>query len=146
MEDITGDTTTLSYLRPIIERMMNTMDKSEITITFKQNYRDQWDNNDISAMIKRYFRFLPSKDITEVLLVPEYGNNHNLHYHGLIRGKAKEKSDLKSWMNKRFGRSTITMVRHEERYVEYLLKEQKDSLINDIVYYDYTVEPYKWET
>ena len=117
--------------------MMEHMDSSEITITFKQKWRDSFDNDEILSMFQRYFRFLPLNNLKEILLVPEYGANKNLHFHGLIRGRAKELSSLKGFLNKRFGRSTISMIKYPDSYVEYLLKEQKETDLEDIIHHKY---------
>lgn len=132
-----GDTTTLSYLRPIMERMLEHLDSSEITITFKQIYRDNLDNDEIIKLIKRYFRFLPLNDIRELLLIPEYGQNKNLHFHGIIRGKSKSLSGLKGFLNKRFGRSTISNIKYPDSYINYLLKEQEETDKDDILHIAY---------
>lgn len=132
---------TLSYLRPIMERMIEHTDCSEITITFKQTYRDNFDNEEITNMLKRYFMFVPLQDMKQLLLVPEYGNNSNLHFHGLIRGKKKDMSSLKLFLNKRFGRSTISMVRYPDSYIKYMLKEQDETTdLEDIIIQNNTEE------
>lgn len=132
-----ANTETLSYLRPIIVEMMEHLDASEITVTFKQKWCDSFDNDEILSMFQRYFRFLPLNNLKEILLVPEYGANKNLHFHGIIRGRAKELSSLKGFLNKRFGRSTISMIRSHEDYARYLQKEQDHTDIEDIIHYKY---------
>lgn len=114
----------LSNCRILVDQMVNKMDASEITITFKQKYRDILTNSEISKTIAKYFRFLPLNHIREILLIPEYGTNKNLHYHGIIRGRAASVSELKGFLNRRFGRTTITSIRNTEKYKEYILKEQ----------------------
>lgn len=132
-----GDTNVLSYLRPLMEKMLEYKDSSEITITFKQSWRNDFTNDEIIKFVERYFRFLPLNNLKEVILVPEYGANKNLHFHGIIRGKAKSLSELKGFLNKRFGRSTISNVKYVESYVKYLLKEQEETDPDDIIHMTY---------
>jgi len=130
--------TPLSNCRMMAEKMVNTMDSSEITITFKQKYRDMMTNEEISLIMRKYFRFLPLNHIRELILIPEYGQNKNLHYHGIIRGKASSVSELKGFLNRRFGRTTITTIRNTEQYLKYILKEQTEELsYDDYIYYNY---------
>lgn len=132
----------LSYLRPIMDKMMdNNMDYAEISITFRQKWRDMFNNTELKRMINRYFRFLPLSDIREILLIPEYGDSKNLHYHGIIRGKASELSELKTFLNHRFGRSRIATVRKPEDYKKYMLKEQQGLTdLDEYIYYNYENE------
>jgi len=134
------NTEPLSYLCPLIEGMIEKLDASEVTITFRQSWRDNLQNHEIIRMIERYFRFLPLTYIREVLLVPEYGTNNNLHFHGIIRGKACDLSELKTFLNKRFGRSTICTIRCTEHYAQYLVKEQADTDVEDIIHFKFNNE------
>lgn len=148
---------TLSYCRPIMEQMVSQLDSSEITITFKQTWRDTMDNEDIMRMMKKYFNSIPLNDLRELILVPEYGESLNLHYHGVIRGKLKDVSSLKTFLNRKFGRTEIKNIKYPDSYVKYMLKEQDETDIEDIIYIKYndtqkeprkiTVKkaPIKWE-
>lgn len=140
IKDEGENTDTLSYLRPLIESMVDKLDASEVTITFKQSWRDNLQNHEIIRMIERYFRFLPLTYIREVLLVPEYGANRNLHFHGILRGKVSDMSELKIFLNRRFGRSTISAIQCPAHYGEYIMKEQEDTDINDIIHFKYNNE------
>lgn len=131
--------TTLSNLRSLearVERMVEAKDSAEITITFKQKYRDTWDNDELIIYMKRYFAFMPL-NLKEILLVTEYGDNMNLHFHGILRGTAKDKSTVKSYCNKRIGRTTVSTIRNTQKYKEYLLKEQTRETLKDIIYFNY---------
>lgn len=137
-----GDSKFLSNRRPfvetVIERMANSLDASEVTITFKPTYRVNNTNYEIITFMRRYFRFLPLNLLKEIILLPEYGENKNLHFHGIVRGKASSVSELKGFLNRRFGRSTIATIRQPEKYVKYMLKEQEDIILkDDYIYCDY---------
>lgn len=119
-----------------VERMVEAKDASEITITFKPKYRETWDNDELIIYIKRYFAFMPL-NLKEVVLVTEYGDNLNLHFHGIIRGTSKDKSQLKTYLNKRIGRSTVSTIRNTIKYKEYLLKEQTIDTLKDVIYFDF---------
>lgn len=127
---------TLSNCRTRAERMVNKRDCAEITITFKPKWRDNFDNEEIIVLVRRYFKALPLNDIREVLLIPEYGSNLNIHFHGLIRGRVKDLSTLKGFLNKRLGRSTISSVQLPKNYVDYILKEvvKNETTMKDIIY------------
>lgn len=126
------------FVEKVIERMVNSLDASEVTITFKQTYRNNNTNYEIIAFMRKYFQFLPLNLIKEIILLPEYGENKNLHFHGIIRGKASSVSELKGFLNRRFGRSTIATIRKPENYVKYMLKEQEDIILeDDFIYNDY---------
>jgi len=135
-----GDTNTLSYRRarrdrlvPFIEEFMNDLNISEITITFKECYRQSYDNYFIHRLVEAYFQDLIYKyDIMQVLLIPEYGDNHHLHFHGLIQGGSKDISQILTFLKRRFGRTTIRMVKYPESYKKYLLKEQTKDPLGDI--------------
>ena len=138
-----GDSKPLSNRRPtveyLIDKMVNTLDASEVTITFKPIYRVNNTNLEIINFMRKYFRFLPLNLLREIILIPEYGCNKNLHFHGIIRGKASSVSELKGFLNRRFGRSTISNIRYPEQYQNYLLKEQEEDITEaDYIYYDYS--------
>ena len=125
------------FVENVINRMANSSDASEVTITFKQTYRNNNTNYEIIAFMRKYFRFLPL-NLKEIILLPEYGDNKNLHFHGIIRGKASSVSELKGFLNRRFGRCTIATIRRPENYIKYLLKEQEDIILeDDFIYNDY---------
>ena len=126
------------HIDEIVDTMLEQLDSSEITITFKQKYRDTLTNSEISLMMRKYFRFLPLDHLKEIILIPEYGNNKNLHYHGIIRGKASSVSELKGFLNRRFGRTTITSIRNTENYKKYIFKEQEGpDCTDDYIYCKY---------
>ena len=126
------------HIDEIVDTMLEQLDSSEITITFKPKYRDTLTNGEISSMMRTYFRFLPLNHLKEIILIPEYGNNKNLHYHGIIRGKASSVSELKGFLNRRFGRSTITSIRNTENYKNYIFKEQEGpDCTEEYIYYNY---------
>ena len=58
-----GDSKPLSNRRPtveyLIDKMVNTLDASEVTITFKPIYRVNNTNLEIINFMRKYFRFLP---------------------------------------------------------------------------------------
>lgn len=123
-----------TQLLNIIESLVNDTKTSEITITFRDSFINQFnDMDDIIQTIEHYFKFLPTNTIHKILLVPEYGETSRIHFHGLIRGSRKELSSLLLWLKKRFGRSTISMIKYPERYKDYLLKENP----TEYIYYDY---------
>lgn len=47
------------FVEKTIDRMANSLDASEVTITFKQTYRVNNTNYEIIAFMRKYFRFLP---------------------------------------------------------------------------------------
>lgn len=125
-EDGTKDLIT-SY----INNMIDEDDASEITITFRDQFMSHYENtSEIFHLLKRWLRFLPLSYIREILLVPEYGETNRLHFHGIIRAKAKDKSDLLMFLKKRFGRATITSIRNTQKYKEYMLKEDPEEFIH----------------
>lgn len=126
------------FVEKVIDRMANSLDASEITITFKPTYRVNNTNYEIIAFMRKYFRFLPLNLLKEVIILPEYGENKNLHFHGIIRGKASSVSELKGFLNRRFGRATVSTIRYPDKYIKYLLKEQEDIITkDDYIYNDY---------
>lgn len=107
---------------------------SEISITFKQIYRNTYTNLEIEYLIMKYIDYcIDYFDLDYILLVSEYGESHNLHFHGLIKGNRKNLSEMKLWLNKRWGRSTIKSIQYTESYAKYLMKEQD----NITEYYKY---------
>lgn len=114
------------WLEMTVEDMLEKHDSSEITITFKQKWRDQFNNDEIHAFLKEYFLKNDIFDYKEIILFREFGDNLNMHYHGIVRGLASKKSQLKTWLNRRLGFTFIRMVRNTERYKNYLFKEQLD--------------------
>jgi len=121
----------------IAARLVTCLDASEITITFKPKW-DVLRDDEIRSIIQRYFTFLPFNSIKEILLIPEYGDNSRLHYHGIIRANKKELSELKKFLRSRFGFSTISMIRQPEKYLTYLFKEHPEE--EDTIYRDYEDE------
>lgn len=127
---------TLSYCRPKMKQMVEQKDASEIAITFKQKYRDEFTNDDIMDLVRRFCESYP-EEIREMILVPEFGEiSLHLHYHGIIRSTLKVKSDLQRTLKRRFGKSEIHMIQYTESYVDYICKqiEQNDWSPWDIIY------------
>jgi len=115
----------LEHLKSHIDRLCDKPNSSEISITFKPKWRDLYDNLEMKNYIYNYFESMVKQlDIYYVVLVPEYGSNKNLHYHGLIGGSAETLSQLKIFMNRRFGRCYIRSIKYVESYKKYLVKEQ----------------------
>lgn len=133
----------LSYCRTTMEQMLERLDASEISITFKQQWRDLKTNEEIKEMIRKYFNYLPFNGLRELIMITEYGTSKHLHYHGIIRGKVKDLSELNNMLNKRFGRSYIRTIKYPESYVKYMMKEQDDDLIEDMIYIKYNEEEKK---
>jgi len=120
----------LSNCRPIMETMMEQLDASEITITFKESFMETLGDIDmVISLIGRYFASLPFNDIREIILVPEYGETNRLHFHGVIRASAKTKASLLLFLKKRFGRSEIKTIRNTISYLNYMLKENPTQYI-----------------
>lgn len=118
----------------IYDEMTDKLDASEITITFSDTFMNHFnDMDEIISLIRRYFASLPLSGIREILLVPEYGATLRLHFHGVIRGTKKDCASLLRWLRKRFGRTTISMIRNTEEYKRYILKEKPE----EYVYNDY---------
>lgn len=108
----------------ITDRMVNELDASEITLTFRAGY-DELDDNEIKEYINKYFRFVPL-NLRELFLVAEYGETNRLHFHGIVRGTHKDMSQLLKWIKRRFGRATIKTISHPEQYNQYIWKEHPD--------------------
>lgn len=132
--------TTLSYRRMksadllvVISELIEEPRASEVTITFKECWRTAFNDDEIDKMLQRYFDALCETFGFDILLVREYGENHHLHYHGIIVGKAKDKSMVLSLFKRRFGRSTIKNIQYTESYKKYLMKEQEGEV--DIIFY-----------
>lgn len=125
----------LGKVEKYVQFLLDKPKAMEITITFKPKWREEYDNQEIIAALRRYFRLNgPLISMEHLLLVTEYGENLNLHFHGIIVAKPKDLSQFKIWLNKRFGRSTISYIRHPESYAKYLLKEQTTSeMLDDII-------------
>ena len=51
------------HIDEIVDTMLEQLDSSEITITFKPKYRDILSNIEISSLMRRYFRFLPLNNL-----------------------------------------------------------------------------------
>lgn len=132
----------LSYRRKRREKVEKLIEKhiedsSEITITFKEIYREQLDNDEIMALMSKYFAANANvHNLRWLLLIPEYGDNNNLHFHGLVKAKHKDLSQLQSWLKRRFGRTTIRSIKYTESYKKYLMKEQDEDYI-ECIYIDY---------
>ena len=108
----------LSNFRLWVDHLMGEYKCSEITITFTDKWRKQFDEDDIRYLLVRWFRAIPL-DINMVLLLPEYGKNMNIHYHGLISGNHKNLAKMKQFLNHRLGRRTISVIRMVEQYKDY---------------------------
>lgn len=104
--------------------MVNELDASEITLTFRSGY-DELDDNELKEYINKYFRFVPL-NLREIFLVAEYGDTNRLHFHGIVRGTHKDMSQLLKWTKRRFGRTTIKTIAHPDKYNEYIWKEKPD--------------------
>lgn len=98
----------------------------EITITFRPVFRCYTDIQ-IRKMCYNYLRNTVRADF-QYILYPEYGDNHNLHYHGVIYTDSKRTktyiSELKRLINRDVGRSYIRCVQYVESYKEYIQKER----------------------
>lgn len=117
---------TLSDLCPRMVELALKQDVCEITVTFKQHYRDNFNNTEIHHMLYRYIKYMPLNGLYELFLIGEYGDNHNLHYHGIVRGTRNALSQVKIYLNRRFGRTSISTIRDIYSYVKYLMKEQPE--------------------
>lgn len=118
------------HIEPLIDEMIGQLDASEITITFRDKFLNEFqDMDELISLLTRYFEYLPFNGIKEILLVAEYGETSRIHFHGIIRATCKEKATLLQWLKKRFGRTTIRTIRDIEKYREYLLKENPEDYI-----------------
>lgn len=126
-----------SEFRKIYDSMLDHF-ASEITITFKQKFRDAMDNDEIETVLAEFFcDMLTHNKLDRLILIREYGDSHNLHYHGLInlRGNGNaDLSSLKSFLCKKFGRTTIKAVNKSHRYLNYLIGSKAE--IQNKMYYD----------
>lgn len=122
---------TIDLITSYIDNMIEEKDASEITITFRDKFLNNYENtSEIFHLLKRWLRFLPLSYIREILLIPEYGETNRIHFHGIIRAKAKDKSDMLMFLKKRFGRATIATIRNTQQYKEYMLKEKPEEFIH----------------
>lgn len=128
-----GGTNTLSYRRmsrencsKIIDTMMEDLRTAEVTITFKEKFRTNFQNSDLFYIVQKIIdnQFNMYKTLSEVLLIPEYGNNNHLHFHGLITATKPDLSNMLNAYKRILGRSEIKMIKYPESYKRYLLKEQ----------------------
>lgn len=96
---------------------------SEFSITFRQEYRNIMDDLSIKKALSRALRLLPG---VQYVLYPEYGKNHNLHYHGIIKGTNYMLSLVKGTCNRTFGRTYIRSIQYTESYFKYMKKERNN--------------------
>ena len=114
--------------------MEDHLDSSEITITFKDKYLNNInDMDDVIKLLEKYFLFVPVNGIKDYILIPEYGQNSRIHFHGVIRGTAKAKATLLLLLRRRFGFTEIKMIRDNRKYLDYIFKENPDP--DDVIEY-----------
>lgn len=112
---------TLRELDDIADNFIdNCLDASEISITFKEEFRNKYTDYEIKKVLTEYL----SIHRIQVILYPEYGDNTHLHYHGVVRGRKIVLSELLKALKKYFGRTTLRMIKNPARYKEYIRKER----------------------
>jgi len=105
--------------------LIRTLKASEITITFKETYRNTTDLN-IRDLLTIYLKHHIGEGVFYILY-PEYGANYKLHYHGIIwGGSSRVYSSIKRKLSKDIGRNTLRMISFPDSYWKYLIKERKD--------------------
>lgn len=115
------------------EQHIEDIKASEITITFKPIYRNKYIDLEISKIV-RLFMMPYAK--ASYILVPEYGDNYNLHYHGVIIAPSNLKSQIKKESNLLLGRTELKSIQYTQSYLKYCLKERDniDNYIDLVVY------------
>lgn len=118
-------------------------DGMELTITFKEYYRMEYNDMEIRNKLIIWMNHNCHKKF-RYILYPEYGKNFNLHYHGVIWGTDNRiktlVSKLKRDLKKEFGFTYIAYIRNYEKYLKYITKEQDETdedLMNLIIRYDF---------
>lgn len=100
----------------------------EFTVTFKPEFRTKYKDLDIAQILKRYL-YRQLKQEVYYILYPEYGDNLNLHYHGILYTELKRVktyfSDLSKYIKRDVGLNTIRQIRNTTLYIEYMKKERK---------------------
>lgn len=109
------------------EQIANQSNSSEITITFKPIYRAKYSDVEQAKIIRL---MLQVYDINYIL-IPEFGQNMNLHYHGVIAGKSSTKSTVKKELLRLIGRTEIRNIQFVESYLQYLQKERSSISLLD---------------
>lgn len=111
---------------------------TEICMTFKQAWRNIHTNQEIEDQVVSFFYdMMVHNELDSILLVREYGDSNNLHYHGIIRLKThcgKTLSQVKSKIGKLFGKNTIKAVHNQSQYYTYITKEQASNDEQDFIY------------
>lgn len=122
---------TLQQLDNITYERMNDSEYTtlEITITFKPEYRNMYEDEVIAKMTSKYLR-RGIRPTFNYVLYPEYGDNINLHYHGILYTKDKRIvtyiSNLSKYIKRDVGINTIRQIRNTGLYMDYMMKERKD--------------------
>lgn len=106
------------YLNKFVEEP----NASEFTITFKPIYRAKYTDKEIAKIVRIFLQ--PYKNVSYIL-IPEYGEHYNLHYHGIITGYKNVKSTILKDCKKFFGRTEIKNIQYSQSYLEYLKKERR---------------------
>lgn len=125
------------------ELNIHSLNGMEITITFKQSIRDKYNDTEIRNTLIKWLN-INCHNKLRYILIPEYGDNFNLHYHGVIwsiNNTIKTAiSNLKRDLRREFGFTYIRYIRNYDKYMIYINKEQKEEdkeLMRLIIRYDF---------
>lgn len=83
----------------------NAKDALGITITFREILRLKYKEKDLKRMIKSCFKDIEiDKHTFRMVLIPEYDNTGNFHYHGIFKGiKRNQLAKLKRQLSAHIG-------------------------------------------
>lgn len=120
----------------IVYDMIDNNNGSEITITFVERLRVMYSDIELAKRLRKYIGCITEKYAVNIVLFPEYGDNNNLHYHGVItnrttRGCKTKYSKILRELKASCGRTTLRSIRNTEKYKKYLFKERLDYEFKD---------------
>jgi len=111
----------ITQLDEIFDSHVDDLSGSEICITFREKFRDNFTDYQIKKLLAKTLNINP----VHYILYPEYGDSMRLHYHGIVWGRKVSLSELKKQCKHIFGITTLSMIRKPENYKEYVRKERK---------------------
>lgn len=111
----------------------------ELTITFTQNYRAMFDDEEIAGILYQELIYLRPRSMN-IVLIPEWGEkSNNLHYHGIISGSPSGMNKIKRQLEVRFGRTELKTISYPKSYYNYVIKDIDKNLEAGTVYEDFFI-------
>lgn len=114
------------YYKQLITKLRAISGGTEITLTFKPELRQMYNQITLTEMVKKTIQHTRVKtgEKLQCVIIGEFSKLGNYHLHGILKTNGRLSALIKRKLTHDYGRTEIAMIRNTESWIRYCLKDE----------------------